>query len=77
MAVPVTVVWLVAVTNAFNMIDGLDGLAAGVGAMVTATLFLLSFYLGNVGGGSDSRPARRSLAWVPPVQFFSRAYFPG
>ena len=45
---PVTVAWLVAVTNAFNMIDGLDGLAAGVGAMVTATLFLLSLYLGNV-----------------------------
>ncbi len=30
LAIPVTLVWLVGVTNAFNLIDGLDGLAAGV-----------------------------------------------
>ena len=77
MAVPATVAWLVAVTNAFNMIDGLDGLAAGVGAMVTATLFLLSFYLGERGCGSDSGPTRRSLDGLPAVQFLSRADFSG
>ena len=30
LAIPVTLAWLVGVTNAFNLIDGLDGLAAGV-----------------------------------------------
>ncbi len=30
LSIPVTLVWLVGVTNAFNLIDGLDGLAAGV-----------------------------------------------
>lgn len=30
LAIPVTLVWLVGITNAFNLIDGLDGLAAGV-----------------------------------------------
>lgn len=29
-SIPVTLLWLVGVTNAFNLIDGLDGLAAGV-----------------------------------------------
>ena len=28
--IPVTIIWIVGVTNAFNLIDGLDGLAAGI-----------------------------------------------
>ncbi len=38
---PLTVLWLVVVTNAVNLIDGLDGLAAGTGAMIAATLFVI------------------------------------
>jgi UDP-GlcNAc:undecaprenyl-phosphate GlcNAc-1-phosphate transferase len=37
---PVTVLWFVAMSNAFNLIDGLDGLAAGVGLFSTTTLFI-------------------------------------
>ena len=37
---PVTVFWLVACTNAFNLIDGLDGLAAGAGFFATATMIV-------------------------------------
>jgi UDP-GlcNAc:undecaprenyl-phosphate GlcNAc-1-phosphate transferase len=33
----VTVVWIVVVTNAFNLIDGLDGLAAGLAAIAATT----------------------------------------
>jgi UDP-GlcNAc:undecaprenyl-phosphate GlcNAc-1-phosphate transferase len=38
----VTVVWLVAVTNAINFIDGLDGLAAGISAIAAMTLALMA-----------------------------------
>jgi UDP-GlcNAc:undecaprenyl-phosphate GlcNAc-1-phosphate transferase len=38
LALPVTVLWFVAMSNAFNLIDGLDGLAAGLGLFATATL---------------------------------------
>lgn len=34
---PVTILWLVACTNAINLIDGVDGLAAGVGLFATCT----------------------------------------
>ncbi len=34
---PITVVWLVACSNAFNLIDGLDGLATGVGLFAAFT----------------------------------------
>lgn len=36
MAWPVTLVWLVGLTNAFNLIDGIDGLAAGVAVLAGA-----------------------------------------
>ena len=35
-----TVIWLVACANAFNLIDGLDGLACGVGLFATGTALL-------------------------------------
>lgn len=37
-SVPVTVFWIVAVTNALNLIDGLDGLAGGTAGMAALTL---------------------------------------
>ena len=35
-----TVLWLIACSNAFNLIDGLDGLASGMGLFSTLTIFL-------------------------------------
>lgn len=42
-----TVIWIVSVTNAFNLIDGLDGLAAGVAFFVAVTLFFVSLLQGS------------------------------
>ena len=39
---PLTVLWVVAVTNAFNLIDGLDGLAAGSALFSTMVVFVVS-----------------------------------
>jgi UDP-GlcNAc:undecaprenyl-phosphate GlcNAc-1-phosphate transferase len=36
---PLTVFWLLLATNALNLIDGLDGLCAGIGLVATLTLF--------------------------------------
>src|SRR3954454_6780769 len=44
---PVTVLWLLVCTNAFNLVDGLDGLAAGVGLLSTLTISAGGFLLGN------------------------------
>jgi UDP-GlcNAc:undecaprenyl-phosphate GlcNAc-1-phosphate transferase len=40
-----TVVWVVAMTNAINLIDGLDGLAAGVVAIAAGAFFLYGYHL--------------------------------
>jgi UDP-GlcNAc:undecaprenyl-phosphate GlcNAc-1-phosphate transferase len=45
---PITLVWIVGITNAVNIIDGLDGLAAGVSAIAAVCLFILCFLSGSV-----------------------------
>lgn len=42
LSVPITIIWIVAVTNAVNLIDGLDGLAAGVSSIASMTLFCIA-----------------------------------
>lgn len=46
LSVPFTVLWIVAITNAVNLIDGLDGLANGVSA-ISATTVLVIAILGS------------------------------
>lgn len=46
-AYPMTVIWVIAVTNIFNLIDGLDGLCCGTSIICAAALGLISFFSGN------------------------------
>ena len=43
----VTVIWLIGCTNAFNLIDGVDGLASGVGMFAAATMLIAAFVQHN------------------------------
>ena len=42
MAIPATIFWIVGLTNTVNLIDGLDGLAAGVSTIACITIFLVA-----------------------------------
>ncbi|MFG6495413.1 MraY family glycosyltransferase [Fictibacillus sp. UD] len=44
---PLTIFWIIAITNAINLIDGLDGLAAGTSAIIVATIGVLAFLSGK------------------------------
>jgi UDP-GlcNAc:undecaprenyl-phosphate GlcNAc-1-phosphate transferase len=55
LAVPATTAWVVGITNAFNLIDGLDGLAAGLGVIACAT-------------GTTLFVARGQPAWALPLE---------
>ena len=48
MAVPITVIWIVAVTNSVNLIDGLDGLADGVSTIAALTMLIIALLMGNM-----------------------------
>lgn len=48
LAVPLTIIWVVSLTNTVNLIDGLDGLAAGVSTIAAVTILLVALQLNFV-----------------------------
>jgi UDP-GlcNAc:undecaprenyl-phosphate GlcNAc-1-phosphate transferase len=60
-AIPLTILWVVGITNAFNLLDNMDGLSAGTAVIAAAFLCAFSISVGNpalavlclaVGGGA-------------------------
>lgn len=45
--IPLTILWIVGVTNAVNLVDGLDGLAGGLGAIAALTLAVIGWSEGQ------------------------------
>ena len=48
LAVPTTIIWIVGITNAVNLIDGLDGLAVGVSSIAAITMLAVALLTGNM-----------------------------
>jgi len=48
LSVPFTVLWIVAITNAVNLIDGLDGLANGVSAISATTMLMIALMASEI-----------------------------
>ena len=48
LSITLTVIWIVFITNAVNFIDGLDGLAAGVSAIMSISLVFISVRSGEI-----------------------------
>jgi UDP-GlcNAc:undecaprenyl-phosphate GlcNAc-1-phosphate transferase len=46
-AIPLTLLWVMAITNAFNLIDIMDGLASGVGAIAALVLVIVNYQSGR------------------------------
>jgi UDP-GlcNAc:undecaprenyl-phosphate/decaprenyl-phosphate GlcNAc-1-phosphate transferase len=48
LSIPLTILWIVGITNAINLIDGLDGLAAGVSAIALVTISWMAILKGDM-----------------------------
>jgi UDP-GlcNAc:undecaprenyl-phosphate/decaprenyl-phosphate GlcNAc-1-phosphate transferase len=59
---PLTVFWLLLTTNALNLIDGLDGLCAGIGMVATLALFGAALLYGNQALAYATMPLAFALA---------------
>lgn len=68
-SLPVTVLWIIIITNAINLIDGLDGLTAGTGILISISLFLLS-------GESDMHLQLALVTLIGSLLGFLRYNFP-
>ncbi len=66
---PLTILWVIAITNAFNLIDGLDGLAAGSALFSTLVVFVVALL------GQSPLVALLSLALAGAVLGFLRYNF--
>lgn len=47
LGIPITIIWIVGITNAINLIDGLDGLAAGVSTIALITIAGMAMIMSN------------------------------
>ena len=45
-AFPITLIWVLGITNAVNLIDGLDGLAAGISSIASVSLLIIFAIIG-------------------------------
>ena len=51
LSIPFTIIWIIACTNAVNLIDGLDGLAVGISAISSISMMIVSMILpAGIGG---------------------------
>ncbi|NLV86310.1 MAG: undecaprenyl/decaprenyl-phosphate alpha-N-acetylglucosaminyl 1-phosphate transferase [Clostridiales bacterium] len=48
MSIPITVIWIVGITNSVNLIDGLDGLAVGVSAISSLTMLVIAVFVADL-----------------------------
>jgi UDP-GlcNAc:undecaprenyl-phosphate GlcNAc-1-phosphate transferase len=61
LGVPLTIIWLVGCANAFNLIDGLDGLASGLGLLATLTALVAALLHGDTGLVTATAPLAGAL----------------
>lgn len=45
--IPITIFWIVAITNSVNLIDGLDGLAVGVSTISSLTMLVIALFVAD------------------------------
>lgn len=77
LAYPITILWIVALTNAVNLIDGLDGLAAGVSAIASFSMFLIALMQGNFTIAVMSAALVGSCCGFLPYNFSPASIFMG
>jgi len=61
-SLPLTILWIVGITNAFNLIDGLDGLAAGTALITMTVVAIIALHGGRVAVSAISVALVGSLA---------------
>ncbi len=77
LSVPFTIFWLVLIANALNLVDGLDGLAAGTSIIVALTIFGLSYFNQNIGVGVASIALAGSALGFIRYNFYPAKIFLG
>lgn len=73
----ITIFWIVGITNAINLIDGLDGLAAGVSSIALFTISGMALIMGDVYVSTMALILFFSTIGFLPYNFFPAKIFMG
>jgi len=66
LTIPLTLIWIVGVTNSFNLLDNIDGLAAGIAAISSLMIFFSSLiFANNILGTFSLVLAGAALGFLP------------
>ncbi|MET0802181.1 MAG: MraY family glycosyltransferase [Actinomycetota bacterium] len=76
LAVPLTILWVVAVANAVNLVDGLDGLAAGMIAIAAASFFVYMTRTPSTFGDASAAALLSAITVGVCVGFLPWNFFP-
>jgi UDP-GlcNAc:undecaprenyl-phosphate GlcNAc-1-phosphate transferase len=77
LAAPLSVLWIIGVTNAFNMIDGLDGLSAGLALISASAMAAVFMLVGEAGMGGVALVLAGALAGFLPYNVYPARLFLG
>ncbi len=77
LAVPISLLWIVGVTNAFNIVDGLDGLSAGLALIAAFSLVGVALMTGRFALASISMILGGALVGFLPFNLFPARIFLG
>lgn len=75
--IPLTIIWVVGITNALNLIDGLDGLAAGVAFISAVTIFIIALMNNRVEAAVLTSILAGSILGFLPYNFNPATIFMG
>ena len=77
LAAPISLLWIVGVTNAFNIVDGLDGLSAGLALIAAFSLVGVGLMTGRIALASISVILAGALTGFLPYNLFPARIFLG
>ena len=77
LSVVLSFLWLICCTNAVNLIDGMDGLAAGVGLLTTLTTLVIALIFGHYGLALATAPLAGALLAFLRYNFSPASVFLG
>jgi UDP-GlcNAc:undecaprenyl-phosphate GlcNAc-1-phosphate transferase len=77
LAIPISLLWLVGITNAFNIVDGLDGLSAGLALVSALSLAATSLFVSQYGLALLALVLAGALAGFLPFNIYPAKIFLG
>ena len=77
LSILITLVWIVGVSNAMNLIDGLDGLCCGISVIVISAIGLIAYFMHRIDIATISLILVGSTLGILPFNFHPASIFIG